>query len=327
MTDALLERVSRLDHITELDLEGSKALTDAGLWSPHAAAAAAAPEPGRMREDHRRGPRGDQPPARSSSRSRWRGRGSPMLVRHICAPARIFRRSISAARRPATAPFSRSPASAHLRDFRSGNGVTDAGMARLHDLPVFKTWHGFDPELRLTQFASGRELPDAPRPLHQSRARPARRPRRAVRAERRQQPARHHRRRPRAARRALPHFGWLAFDAKDESMPYIAALPHLRFLMCQDTAAGDDGFAALSRSRTIEYIWGRRCHNLQRRGFMALADMPALRRAVGELPERRRRGTVGAAALSGAARADADGRAGRGLPAHRRSASGSSRWC
>ena len=75
----------------------------------------------------------------------------------------------------------------------------------------------------------------------------------------------------------LPHLEWLGFDAKDESMPYIAALPHLRFLMCQDTSAGDDGFVALSRSASIEYIWGRRCHNLQRRGFTAMADIPALR--------------------------------------------------
>jgi hypothetical protein len=59
-------------------------------------------------------------------------------------------------------------------------------------------------------------------------------------------------------------------------MAYIAALPRLRFLMCQDTSAGDDGFVALGRSRTIEHIWGRRCYNLRRRGFVALADMPAL---------------------------------------------------
>jgi hypothetical protein len=32
----------------------------------------------------------------------------------------------------------------------------------------------------------------------------------------------------------------------------------------------------LSHSRTIEHIWGRRCYNLQRRGFVAMADMPAL---------------------------------------------------
>jgi len=41
--------------------------------------------------------------------------------------------------------------------------------------------------------------------------------------------------------------------------------------------ASDDGFAALSRSQTIEYIWGRECPNLGGRGFTALAAMPALR--------------------------------------------------
>jgi hypothetical protein len=75
----------------------------------------------------------------------------------------------------------------------------------------------------------------------------------------------------------LPHFAWLGFDAKDESMPYIAALPHLRFLMCQDTSSGDDGFEALGRSRSLEYLWGRRCYNLRSRGFAALADIPTLR--------------------------------------------------
>jgi hypothetical protein len=54
-------------------------------------------------------------------------------------------------------------------------------------------------------------------------------------------------------------------------------MPRLRFLGCQDTVAGDDGFVALSRSRSIEHIWGRRCHNLRTRGFKALAEMPALR--------------------------------------------------
>ncbi len=54
-------------------------------------------------------------------------------------------------------------------------------------------------------------------------------------------------------------------------------MPRLRFLGCQDTVAGDDGFVALSQSQSIEYIWGRRCHNLRTRGFAALARMPALR--------------------------------------------------
>jgi hypothetical protein len=75
----------------------------------------------------------------------------------------------------------------------------------------------------------------------------------------------------------LPNLGWLAVDAKDDWMPYIADMPRLRFLAAQDTPAGDEGFTALGRSQSIEYIWGRRCHNLGRRGFLALAEMPVLR--------------------------------------------------
>ena len=39
------------------------------------------------------------------------------------------------------------------------------------------------------------------------------------------------------------------------------------------TVATDDGFVALSRSRTLEYLWGRECPNLHGRGFAALATL------------------------------------------------------
>lgn len=76
---------------------------------------------------------------------------------------------------------------------------------------------------------------------------------------------------------SLPHLGALSVDARDDWMPAIAAMPRLQYLGIQDTAAGDDGFVALSRSRSIQFIWGRRCHNLRSRGFAALASLPALR--------------------------------------------------
>jgi hypothetical protein len=60
-------------------------------------------------------------------------------------------------------------------------------------------------------------------------------------------------------------------------MRHIAALPHLRMLMAQGTVATDDGFASLSRSTTLEYLWGRECPNLTGRGFAAMAALPALR--------------------------------------------------
>jgi hypothetical protein len=75
----------------------------------------------------------------------------------------------------------------------------------------------------------------------------------------------------------LANLGWLAFDANDDAMQYIGAMPRLRFLGAQDTNTGDDGWVALSASRTLEYIWGRRCYNLRSRGFTALSTMPALR--------------------------------------------------
>jgi hypothetical protein len=77
--------------------------------------------------------------------------------------------------------------------------------------------------------------------------------------------------------RDLPHLSWLAFDANDDSMPAIAALPKLRFLMCQDTRASDRGWVSLGESRSLERIWGRRCHGLAAHGFLALSRMPRLR--------------------------------------------------
>ena len=60
-------------------------------------------------------------------------------------------------------------------------------------------------------------------------------------------------------------------------MRQIAAIPRLRQLQAQGAMAGDAGWEALSRSRTLEYIWGRECPNFGSRGFTALADLPSLR--------------------------------------------------
>ena len=82
------------------------------------------------------------------------------------------------------------------------------------------------------------------------------------------------------ALREVPHLAFLGCDGSrcdDEAMRHIAAIPRLRMLMAQGTIATDDGFEALSRSQTIEYIWGRECPNLTGRGFTALAALPSLR--------------------------------------------------
>jgi len=163
-----------------------------------------------------------------------------------------------------------------LREFHSGNHVTNAGLRLLQDLPRFKTWHGGAARLSLI---GERTLPThlslrgpftdtgmaALRALDGLFSLNIDDQRLAITA---------------AALEPLidlPHLAALAVDPGDDWMAAIAAMPRLRALHAQDTAAGDDGFAELSRSRSLEYLWGRRCHNLRTRGFRALADIPTLR--------------------------------------------------
>ena len=63
----------------------------------------------------------------------------------------------------------------------------------------------------------------------------------------------------------------------DEAMQHIATIPRLRMLMAQGAVAGNAGWQALSRSQTLEHIWGRDCPNLSSAGFAALQQLPALR--------------------------------------------------
>jgi len=167
----------------------------------------------------------------------------------------------------------------HLRRFSTGRSVTDAGLALLHQFPIFKTWHGGEIDLELMSFDAGpsRLLIDGPFtdaglaslvgldglfgltffwhcPVFTAAG---------------LEPLKH-----------LPNLGFLGCQDEhcdDQAMRHIASLPRLRFLMGQGAVATDDGFEALSRSQSIEHIWGRECPNLTGRGFAALANMPALR--------------------------------------------------
>jgi hypothetical protein len=274
MTDELLERFSRLDHITSLDFDGSRGVTDAGLR--HLARLP------RLQHLKLTGcnitDRGLEVlrdlPALESIVLSW----LPITdagASHLAGCEQL--REVELTGTPTGDGAIRALAGkGRLHDFRSGNEVTEAGIALLHELPVFKTWQGGQEELGMTQ-------PDARPNFLMLRGRftdgglarlvgldglyalDLASDRLAITGA------------GLAPLANLPHLAMLGFEATDDTMAYIAALPHLRFLMCQDTVAGDDGFAALSRSRSLEYLWGRRCYNLRRRGFMALADMPALR--------------------------------------------------
>ena len=275
MTDALLERFSRLEHVTALELDDSKALTDDGLRY-----LARLPVLRRLNLGGCSGitDRGLEVlrrlPELESLVLSWT-RTSDAGTMHLasCQRLRVVDLSGTQSGDGAIRALAGKP---DLRELQSGNAVTDAGLPWLHEIPAFKQWLGGEVRMALLSARAAPNLlvlrgPFTDRGMAQLVGLDGLFALNVDSSELAITGA------GLAPLVKLPHLGFLAFDAKDESMPYIAALPQLRFLLCQDTTAGDEGFVALSRSKSIEYIWGRRCHNLRRRGFMALADMPALR--------------------------------------------------
>jgi len=274
MTDAVLADVCRVENITELDLSGSKALTDDGIR--HLS---------RLRQlkyldlsgtavtDCGLSVLQNLPALESVSFAMTAITDEG--AHHLTHCPGLQRVNLSWTQ-TGDAALRALAGKERLCEFRSGNGITDAGLALLHELPVFKRWHGGEPVVSLLShhaepnylFLRGSftdrgmrhlkgldglfalNLEDSHLELSAEALAPL---------------------------VSLPNLGWLAVDAKDDWMPYIAQMPRLRFLVAQDTAAGDDGFVALSKSQSIEYIWGRRCHNLRRRGFLALSQMRVLR--------------------------------------------------
>lgn len=164
----------------------------------------------------------------------------------------------------------------HLGRFTSGLEVTDDGVGLLHDWPALVSWPGGDESLGLFAYEEGPTRlalrgPFTDRGLARLRGLDGLfslnlDDRRLAITPAGLQPL-----------TDLPRLAVLAIAATDEWMPHVAALPRLRHLIVQDTPAGDDGFTALARSRTLENIWGRECHNLRRRGVQALASLPTLR--------------------------------------------------
>jgi hypothetical protein len=152
-----------------------------------------------------------------------------------------------------------------LRDFSTGRMVTDQGLARLHGFPLLQQWQGggarllidgpftsldalagLDGVLELDLFWHVTQLaPDAFRRLAHL-----------------------------ANLQALGCDGDLSGDT---AMEHIAGIASLKRLRAQESAATEEGFVALSRSRTLEGFWGRQCDGFGSRAFRAFSAMPALR--------------------------------------------------
>ena len=281
MTDAAMEGIARLDHVTRLRLGGSKRLTNDGLR--HLA----------------RMPQLQELELSEYPGGRITDRGLEVL-RHLGALKKFemcWQRGVTDAG-VANLTFCDQLESVDLlgtptgdgaikalagkrklRHFKTGRLVTDAGLPLLHQFPVFKSWQGGDIKYSLMSAAAepNHLLLDGPftdkgfasivgleglfaltffwhiSALTSDSLKPL---------------------------ADLPKLGFLGCQGSlcdDTAMRHIGAMSGLRMLMGQGTVASDDGFAALGRSRTIEYIWGRECPNFGSRGFIALAGMPALK--------------------------------------------------
>lgn len=281
MTDESLERLSSVEHLTRLDLGGSKRITDQGLLH-----LARMPQLEELRTGY--------PMERLTDRGLEVLRHLPELKRfHMCwqhgiSDAGIANLSFCSKIEDVNLLGSTTGDGAiaalrgksRLRHFNTGRLVSDAGIPLLHDLPAFKTWQDGKPRYDLMSFGDAEPnflMLDGPftdgglndlRGLegvfglgffwHTSALTPD----------------------GLKTLAELPNLGILTCDGKlcdDTAMRHIASVPGLRMLVAQGAVASDDGFVALSRSQTLEYLWGRECPNLEGRGFAAFADLPALK--------------------------------------------------
>ncbi|MEX2153464.1 MAG: ankyrin repeat domain-containing protein [Gemmatimonadaceae bacterium] len=280
MTDDVLARISRLGHVTRLNLESSNRLTDDGLL--HLARMAQLQDVDLSGQDIRITDRGLEV-LRHLKELRRFSMGWPQRITDTGVANLRFCEHLESVNLMGTptgdGAIRALTGKAGLRKFKTGRRVTDAGIMFLHQFPVFKSWQGGEASFSLMSFDSSPNnlMLDGPFTnegikglagldglfglnlfWHTS----------AITADGLEPLAR------------LANLGFLGCDGKlcnDAAMRHIAAIPRLRMLMAQGTVAGDDGFAALSRSRTLEHIWGRECPNLRSRGFAALAGMPALK--------------------------------------------------
>ncbi len=287
MTDAVLERISRLDHVTSLSLGGSQQLTDDGLKHlarmPQLQHLELNERPGGKLTDRGLEVLRHLPELRRFEMT-WQAGIADAGVANLKFCEHL--ESVDLMGTPtgdgAIQALAGKP---KLRSFKSGRLVTDAGIPSLQRFPMFKKWHGGEPEYSLmkTEREPTHLLLDGPFTndgiaglagldgvsalgffWHAS----------AMTSD------------GLKVLTELPNLSAVRCDGQlcdDIAMRHLGALRGLRMLVAQGTIASDDGFEALSQSRTIEYIWGRECPNLTGRGFVALSTMPALARTRGEL--------------------------------------------
>jgi hypothetical protein len=269
MTDAVLARIAELDQVTALSLGGSRELSDEGLLHlarmPQLRHLDLSEYPGGKLTDRGLAVLRHLPHLRTFEMTWQRGITDAGVANlRFCEHLERVNLMGSPTGDGAIEALQGKP---RLRAFSSGRLVTNAGLQLLHNFPLLKSAHedgarllidgpftndglaglaGLDGVLELDLFwhVTGITSDGFAHLVH------------------------------------LPNLSALGADgalSDDVALRYFAAIPRLRRLRIQEAVATDEGFEALSRSQTIESIWGRECPNFGSRGFIALSTMPALR--------------------------------------------------
>jgi hypothetical protein len=280
MTDAVLARIARLDHVTALSLGGSRQLTDDGLLHlanmPQLQKLDLSEYPGGKLTD-----RGltvlRHLPNLTTFDMTWQSGITDAGAANLRFCERL--ESVNLMGSPTgDGAIDALQGKPQLRRFSSGRLVTDAGLPLLQNFPMLKAWHGepLRPDSTDAPLA-GHLLIDGPFTdkglaglaglegvadldlfWHVTGITSA----------------------GFAHLVDLPNLAQLGADGRlsdNVAMRHIAAIPRLRRLRAQESVATDEGFEALSRSKTLEFFWGRVCPNFGSRGFVAFSRMPALR--------------------------------------------------
>ena len=282
MTDAGLELISKLDHVTSLRLGGSRELTDDGLLllarMPQLEHLDLSEYPGGKITDRGLAVLRHLPNLRTFEMT-WQAAITDAGVSNLqfCHHLEEVDLMGSPTGDGAIEALQGKP---NLYKFSSGRLVTDKSLPLLHNFPLLKNWVGAPFEARQDEPSPklGRLLLDGPFTnqglaglaglagvfeldlfwhvtgittngyVHLAQ---------------------------------LPNLRSMGCDGRlsdDTAMQHLANFPRLARLRIQESIATDAGFQALSQSKTINSIWGRRCPNFGSRGFLAFSKMPALRR-------------------------------------------------
>ncbi len=191
MTDAMLDDVSRIEHITALKLGGSRNVTDAGL--SHLSRLS------RLRYLDLSGTGiTDQGlevlralPELETVSLAWTN-VTDAGVANLSGCDRLCNVNLQGTS-SGDGALRALAGKARVCQLRTGNAVTDAGLALLHEIPVFKSWHGGEPKMGLLSYDAGPNYLLLRGPIHGSRHDAARRSLWPLRVEPGRFRTRHHR--------------------------------------------------------------------------------------------------------------------------------------